>query len=112
MREFFMETKRIGFSKWNETDLNLANQLWGDKEVTRFICATGKFTGQDIIHRLETEIYNNKKFNIQYWPIFELATGELIGCCGIRPFKSETHSYEIGFQGNKNENRNYRSYEN
>lgn len=97
MREFFIKTKRIGFSKWNDTDLNLANQLWGDKDVTKFICATGKFTNQDIINRLETEIHNDKEFHIQYWPIFELVTGELIGCCGIRPFKSETHSYEIGF---------------
>lgn len=97
MREFFIKTKRIGFSKWNDTDLNLANQLWGDKDVTRFICATGKFANQDIINRLETEIHNYKEFHIQYWPIFELVTEELIGCCGIRPFKSETHSYEIGF---------------
>lgn len=97
MREFFMKTKRIGFSKWNDDGLNLAAQLWGDKEVTRFICATGQFTKQDIIKRLETEIHNDKLFHIQYWPIFELSTEELIGCCGIRPFKSETHSYEIGF---------------
>lgn len=97
MREFFMKTKRIGFSKWGDSDLNLANQLWGDKEVTQFICATGIFTEHDIIHRLETEIQNDKLFSIQYWPIFELSTWELIGCCGIRPFNSETNSYEIGF---------------
>ncbi len=24
-------------------------------------------------------------------------TGDLIGCCGLRPFRSEQHSYEIGF---------------
>ncbi len=97
MREFFMKTKRIGFSKWNNADLDLATQLWGDKEVTRFICATGVFTEQDIINRLRTEIHNDKLFHIQYWPIFELSTEELIGCCGIRPFDSEIHSYEIGF---------------
>lgn len=76
MRKFFMKTKRIGFSKWNDADLNLATQLWGDKEVTQFICATGMFTKQDIIHRLETEIQNDKLFHIQYWPIFELSTEE------------------------------------
>lgn len=97
MREFFMKTKRIGFSKWNDDDLDLAVQLWGDKEVTNFICADGVFTKQDIINRLETEIHNDKLFHIQYWPIFELSAEELIGCCGIRPFNYETHSYEIGF---------------
>lgn len=97
MREFFMKTERIGFSKWNDADLNLAKELWGEAEVTRFICATGKFTNKDIIDRLEKEVYNNKEFHIQYWPIFELLTGELIGCCGIRPFKTQTNYYEIGF---------------
>lgn len=97
MREVFMKTKRIAFSKWVDSDLNLAALLWGDKEVTRFICATGIFAKQDILHRLETEIKNDKLFQIQYWPIFELSTDELIGCCGIRPFDSEPRCYEIGF---------------
>lgn len=97
MRELFMNTARIGFSRWRDSDLALAAQLWGDEEVTRFICARGMFNEQEIACRLETEIQNYRRFNIQYWPIFELSTGELIGCCGIRPFKAETHAYEIGF---------------
>lgn len=97
MREFFIKTKRIGFSKWCDADMDLATQLWGSEEVTRFICSTGKFTKEDVNHRLETEIQNEKLFHIQYWPIFELITEDFIGCCGIRPFKSEFHSYEIGF---------------
>lgn len=96
MRAYFMKTNRIGFSKWKSGDLDLATQLWGEKEVTRFICATGSFTQQDIINRLHTEILNDELYHIQYWPIFELTTNELIGCCGIRPFSSETNSYEIG----------------
>ena len=32
---------------------------------------------------------------MQYWPIFELSTGELIGCCGLRPYGEAM--YEIGF---------------
>ncbi|WP_313184162.1 GNAT family N-acetyltransferase [Lacrimispora sp.] len=96
MREYFIKTNRIGFSKWSASDLDLAAQLWGDKEVTQFICAAGKFTHQDIIDRLDTEIHNDEVFHIQYWPVFELATDELIGCCGIRPFKTDPHSYELG----------------
>ena len=97
MREYFIRTIRIGFSKWNNTDLNLASQLWGEKEVTRFICSTGEFTPEDIKNRLNTEIRNYELYHIQYWPIFELSTGELIGCCGIRPYKFEADSYELGF---------------
>lgn len=97
MRNYFITTERIGFSKWDDADLDLATLLWGEKDVTNFICATGRFTDEDIKNRLETEIFNEINFHIQYWPIFELATGEMIGCCGIRPFKSEKHVYEIGF---------------
>ncbi|MEA4920312.1 MAG: GNAT family N-acetyltransferase [Clostridiaceae bacterium] len=102
MRDFFMTTNRIGFSRWNSADFNLADQLWGDKDVTRYICSDGIFTKQDILSRLETEIQNDKLFHIQYWPIFELSTGELIGCCGIRPFKDSVPSYEVGFHLRKN----------
>lgn len=97
MRGFFLKTKRIGFSRWNSSDQDLATQLWGEKEVTKFICSTGMFTKEDIIDRLKTEIRNDKLFHIQYWPIFELSAEDLIGCCGIRPFHSDKHSYEIGF---------------
>lgn len=97
MKEHFMKTTRIGFSNWTDPDLKFARQLWGEKEVTQFICATGVFTLQDICNQLDIEIRNGKEFHVQYWPIFEIETGELIGCCGLRPFKSEQRSYEIGF---------------
>ena len=85
MRNFFLKTDRIGFSKWHSGDQEIAELLWGDSEVTKFICASGVFTQEDIINRLNTEIANDEKYQIQYWPIFELATDELIGCCGLRP---------------------------
>ncbi|QHQ59572.1 GNAT family N-acetyltransferase [Anaerocolumna sedimenticola] len=96
-QEYFMKTERIGFSHWTETDLEVASWLWGEKDVTRYICATGEFTQQNVLDRLLLEVSNDKKYHVQYWPIFDLKTGELIGCCGLRPFKSEQHSYEIGF---------------
>ena len=95
MRNFFLKTDRIGFSKWHSGDQEIAELLWGDSEVTKFICASGVFTQEDIINRLNTEIANDEKYQIQYWPIFELATDELIGCCGLRPHG--INEYEIGF---------------
>ncbi|MDR2976742.1 MAG: GNAT family N-acetyltransferase [Streptococcaceae bacterium] len=91
-----MKTKRIDFSKWTKSDISLATQIWGEKEVTQYICASGVFTKDDIVDRLATEIKNDQLYGIQYWPIFERETGELIGCCGIRPFGSEEHVYEFG----------------
>lgn len=94
-RNYFLKTDRIGFSNWKQNDIELAKSLWGDSEVTQFICAGGKFGETDIINRLEREIYNDKKYQVQYWPIFEITTHKLIGCCGLRPFAE--NEYEIGF---------------
>lgn len=94
-REFFLTTKRIGFSEWREDDIPLAELLWGEPAVTRFLCANGIFSADDIAERLKKEIDNNSKYQLQYWPIFEIASGELIGCCGLRPY--EKGKYEIGF---------------
>ena len=94
-RSYFLTTSRIGFSKWTSEDLHLAQLLWGDPEVTRYICATGVFSREDIAARLAKEIENDANFGVQYWPIFELSTGRLIGCCGLRPYKESM--YEIGF---------------
>ena len=94
-RDFFMKTKRIGFSEWEAEDIELAKLLWGDSEVTRFICASGIFRQEEIENRLKSEIERNSIYHVQYWPIFELASKELIGCCGLRLYKEKT--YEIGF---------------
>lgn len=94
-RTFHLKTDRIGFSKWTYEDGALAELLWGNPEVTKFICASGVFSKEDIAARLSKEIDNDRKSGVQYWPIFELETNELIGCCGLRPY-TET-MYEIGF---------------
>lgn len=94
-RNFFLKTDRIGFSRWNYQDIELANLLWGNPEVTRFICASGHFTAQDIENRLKKEIENGINYQVQYWPIFDLNSYELIGCCGLRPCKE--NQFEIGF---------------
>lgn len=94
-RKYFMKTGRIGFSKWNKNDTESAELLWGEPEVTRYICADGIFSKEDISNRLHKEVFNDEESGVQYWPIFELGTNELIGCCGLRPYKENV--YEIGF---------------
>lgn len=94
-RDFFLTTKRIGFSEWQKDDIALAEKLWGNPDVTKFICTSGRFSAQDIANRLDIEIKNHAEYHVQYWPIFELASNELIGCCGLRPYKEG--KYEIGF---------------
>ncbi len=94
-RNYFMVSERIGFSTWKPEDIELARLLWGDPDVTKLICASGVFSGEEIENRLKLEIENEKRYQIQYWPIFDLESGELIGCCGLRPREQDV--YEIGF---------------
>lgn len=94
-RDFFLTTQRIGFSRWCREDAALAKTLWGDPQVTRYICASGEFTAADIVKRMDLEISNDAEYHVQYWPIFEISTGELIGCCGLRPHGPK--EFEIGF---------------
>lgn len=93
-RELFMTTNRMGFSNWRADDIDLADSLWGDARVTRYICATGRFTAQDVAERLSVEVANGRRFHVQYWPVFQLAGSDLIGCCGLRPHADA--DYELG----------------
>ncbi|MBQ8598957.1 MAG: GNAT family N-acetyltransferase [Oscillospiraceae bacterium] len=94
-RSYFMITERTGFSHWQKEDLPLAQLLWGDSQVTCYICASGSFTPQEIRDRLAKEIENGDFAGVQYWPFFHRDSGELIGCCGLRP--RSPHEYELGF---------------
>ncbi|HEY3342101.1 MAG TPA: GNAT family N-acetyltransferase [Anaerolineae bacterium] len=95
MGAYFLRTPRLGFRTWTSADLELANGLWGDADVTRLI--GGPFSRQQVQERLEREIANQNRYGVQYWPIFLLSTGEHAGCCGLRPYRLAQKLYEIGF---------------
>ncbi len=92
---YFLRTQRLGFRPWTEADLELAVGLWGDADVTHLI--GGPFSADQIRERLAREIANWHTYQVQYWPIFLLASGEHAGCCGLRPYQVERRLYEIGF---------------
>lgn len=102
MRSYFLKTARIGFSNWNKHDLDLADKLWGDSDVTQFISKNGHYTTQAIESRLKREIKNQMLYNVQYFPIFCLETQDLIGCCGLAPVSNQKNTYELGFHLRKN----------
>lgn len=98
MRAFFMASERIGFSRWEIGDGALAASLWGDPAVARFICASGAFTPREVQSRLAAELENDKRYHVQYWPMFMLDGFGFIGCCGLRPYEADApRILELGF---------------
>ena len=94
---YFLTSKRLGFRTWTEKDVHLAERLWGDPKVTQYIDSRNKLTPDDIRLHLENEISQEKRFHLQYWPIFLIDTNGHIGCCGLRPYDMPQGIYEIGF---------------
>lgn len=96
MKDYFLKTERLGFSIWNESDMPDALELWGDPEVTKFITAEGRMSDEQVKNRLNKEIDNYNKYNIQYFPIYMKETNENVGCCGLRPYDPEKNILEMG----------------
>lgn len=95
MTDYFLKTARLGFGRWSIDDLPLALALWGDPRVTRLI--GGPFSHEKIQEILTREIATMQVHNVQYWPLFLLQDGAHVGCAGLRPYKPEDQTYEMGF---------------
>jgi putative hydrolase of HD superfamily len=96
MTYFFMQSPRLGFRTWESGDLPLAQALWGHPQVARFIHARGAYSPEEAGARLEREIEVQRRSGIQYWPVFELASGAFVGCCGLRPYGNREGTLELG----------------
>ena len=66
----FLETNRLIFRTWTETDEALALGLWGDPRVIQYIDARGKLSVDEVRDRLAQEIAGARDCGVQYWPIF------------------------------------------
>ncbi|MGI6359059.1 MAG: GNAT family N-acetyltransferase [Bacillota bacterium] len=94
--DFWMETARLGFSRWRPGDVHLAKRLWGNRSVTRYISRTGEFTDEEVASRLQAEIDNHLTHGLQYWPIFQKDSNTFVGCCGLRPYQGVGDCAELG----------------
>jgi ribosomal-protein-alanine N-acetyltransferase len=95
--ECFLTTERLGFRTWSEADFDLALGLWGDPRVTELIDARGRLSPDQVRERLREEIATQREHGLQYWPVFALASGEHVGCCGLRPYQERDDVLELGF---------------
>ncbi len=94
---YFLATSRLGFRSWRVEDLDPAMSLWGDPRVTALIDARGRLMLEQVQAILQREIDNEARVGVQYWPFFLLDSGELVGCCGLKPHHIEPDLYEFGF---------------
>jgi RimJ/RimL family protein N-acetyltransferase len=92
---YFLKSARLGFRRWIAGDEALAQAIWGDPEVTRFV--GGPFSPEQVRERLEREIANMEQRGVQYWPIFLLESGEHAGCAGLRPHGDDPRVLETGY---------------
>lgn len=101
--QYLIKTTRLGFRQWREDDLNHAIGLWGDYEVTKYFDMRGKLSNDEVQERLAKEITAQKKYGVQYWPVFLLESNVHVGCCGLRPYDLSKQTYEIGFHIRSNQ---------
>ncbi len=92
---YFLKSERLGFGIWQKNDLNLALEIWGNNEISKFV--GGPFSNEQVRTRLMKEISNYIENKIQYWPLFLLKNREHIGCCGLKPYDTEKNILETGF---------------
>jgi len=92
---YFLTSARLGFRCWTPADLPLALALWGNPQVTRLL--GGPFSPEEVKQRLAREIAQCEASGLQYWPIFLRASGEHVGCAGLRPYRPSERVHELGF---------------
>ena len=95
MRRYRLQSARLGVGVWTAADRDLALGLWGDPEVARYM--GGPFSAEQVYRRLDHEVETYARHGLQYWPLFLLATGEPVGCCGVAPHDPHGPVYEFGY---------------
>ncbi|OGU54418.1 MAG: GNAT family N-acetyltransferase [Ignavibacteria bacterium RBG_13_36_8] len=94
--EYFLSSERLGWRLWSKDDFQLAKDLWGNYEVSKFIDTRGELSDDQILEKLKKEIETGNTHGLQYWPIFLLSNNEFVGCCGLRPYDADKRINEIG----------------
>jgi ribosomal-protein-alanine N-acetyltransferase len=93
--KYFLKSERLGFRWWTADDLPLAQQLWGDLEVTKYF--GGPFSEDEVRKRYKRERARRMVHGYQYWVIELLATCEFVGVCGLQPNNPADEIIELGF---------------
>jgi [ribosomal protein S5]-alanine N-acetyltransferase len=93
-------TARLLARTWapGDLDLDLAQALWGEPSVMKYIDVRGGLNREQVAEKLRAELRYQEEHGIQYWPIFEREGGAFVGCCGLKPWAwSPQPGPEMGF---------------
>ena len=88
------QSERLTFRVWVADDLPLAQALWTDPAVMRYM--GGAMSPAAAGERLALEMARQERYGFQYWPMFLRSTGEHAGCAGLRPFHDQPGVLEVG----------------
>lgn len=94
IRENFLSSERLCFGFWRESDIDLAWELFGDSDITKYV--GGPFSRAQVLERIRSEMSSRECIGVQYWPLFRRDDGEFVGCCGLKSCP-EPGCYEMGF---------------
>jgi len=64
---YFLRSERLGFRHWRMEDRPLAEALWGDPLVMRYI--GGPLEPLAAHARMQSEMLRQGQLGLQYWPI-------------------------------------------
>ncbi len=76
-----LETDRLLLRPLQSTDMIALSTLWSDVEVTRFMGGPRDY--QTILTILQEDLNQNLDLKYDLWPVIEIATGKVVGHCGI-----------------------------
>jgi [ribosomal protein S5]-alanine N-acetyltransferase len=91
------ETQRLLAREWTENDFDAAQRLWGDPKVMGLISSSGPLTRDLVLKKMKEQIDLQKRYGVQYWATIDKNNGEIVGCCGLRPYDIPNNVFEIGF---------------
>jgi len=76
-----LETDRLLLRSLRSDDIHDLVALWNDRDVTRFL--GGPRDPEQVRQILESELAEPSEDPFGQWPLFEKATGALVGDCGL-----------------------------
>jgi ribosomal-protein-alanine N-acetyltransferase len=103
--KYFLTTQRLGFRQWTTGDLPLALALWGDPKVTALM--GGPFSEATVQKKLAAEMASMANHQVQYWPLFLLASDEHVGCAGLHPYRDGGQASPDRTSGTQTDDRIY-----